>query len=169
MPSAAGLDAPDARRLVTGGRAAYPDAPGGRLFADVVPARACLRDRSGRHRGRSHHAPEVPPLVEALGRRDFRTAADGAACTGVGQPPRQASETVSARDPAAPRGWRLGDSWGAGVRGALAVGRRATLVRSERPAAALPCQTLREAEGSWGAGNNRLEPTPYTAWPMPGR
>lgn len=169
VPSAAGLGAPDARRLVTGGRAASTDAQGWRLFDDVVPARACLRDRGGRHRGLSHHAPELPRLVGAMGRSAFRTAVDCSARTGVGKPHRQAFETVSARDPAAPRGGRRGDSGGADVRGALAVGRRATLVRSERPAAALPCQTLREAEGSWGAGNNRLEPTPYTAWPMPGR
>jgi putative hydrolase of the HAD superfamily len=60
VPSAAGLDAPDARRLVTGVRAAYTDAQGWQLFDDGLPARACLRDRGGRHSVLSHHAPELP-------------------------------------------------------------------------------------------------------------
>lgn len=38
----------------------------------------------------------------------------------------------------------IGDSWRADVQGALAVGMRAILVRSEHPEAALHCKTLTE-------------------------
>jgi FMN phosphatase YigB (HAD superfamily) len=41
----------------------------------------------------------------------------------------------------------IGDSWRADVQGALAIGMRAILVRSEHPEAALQCKTLEEVVG----------------------
>jgi putative hydrolase of the HAD superfamily len=86
-----------------------------------------------------------------MGLSDFITAVDCSACTGVEKPHRQAFETVFARYPEAQRGWMLGDSWRADVQGALAVGMRAILVRSEHAEAALQCQTLKEVVGVVGS------------------
>jgi hypothetical protein len=51
---------------------------------------------------------------------------------------------VFAQYPSAKGGWMIGDSWRADVQGALAVGMRAILVRSEHPEAPLRCATLDE-------------------------
>jgi putative hydrolase of the HAD superfamily len=127
-----------------GGRAAYTDVQGWQRGNDVLLALARLRDRSWSHIVLSNHAPEFPQRVEARGLSDFIAAIYCAACTGVEKPHRKACEKVFARDPGAQRGWMIGDSWHVDVQGALAVGLRAMLVRSEPPEAVLPCQTLEE-------------------------
>lgn len=147
VESAAGLDASEARRLVSGVRAAYTDAKGWQLFDDVLPVLACLRARGWRHLVLSNHVPELPQLVEALGLSDFITAVYCSACTGVEKPHRKAFELVFAQYPAAQSGWMIGDSWRADVQAALAVGMRAILVRSEHPEAVLQCKTLNEVVG----------------------
>jgi putative hydrolase of the HAD superfamily len=147
VQSAAGVEAPEARRLVSGVRAAYTDAKGWQVFDDVLPALARLRDRGWSHIVLSNHVPELPQLVEALGLSEFITAVYCSACTGVEKPHRKAFETVFARYPEAQSGWMIGDSWRADVQGALAVGMRAILVRSEHPEAALQCKTLKEVVG----------------------
>jgi putative hydrolase of the HAD superfamily len=144
VQSVAGVEAPEARRLVSGVRAAYTDAKGWQVFDDVLPALARLRDRDWSHIVLSNHVPELPQLVEALGLNEFITAVYCSACTGVEKPHRKAFETVFARYPETLSGWMIGDSWHADVRGALAVGMRAILVRSEHPEAALQCKTLEE-------------------------
>jgi putative hydrolase of the HAD superfamily len=147
VQSAAGLEAPEALRVVSGVRAAYTDAKGWQVFDDVLPALARLRDRGWRHIVLSNHVPELPQLVEALGLSEFITAVYCSACTGVEKPHRKAFETVFARYPGTQSGWMIGDSWLADVQGALAVGMRAILVRSEQPEAALQCKTLKEVVG----------------------
>jgi putative hydrolase of the HAD superfamily len=147
VQSAAGLDAPEARRLVKGVRAAYTDAKSWQVFDDVLPALARLRDRGWSHIVLSNHVPELPQLVEALGLSDFIAAVYCSACTGVEKPHRKAFETVFALYPGAQSGWMIGDSWRADVQGALAVGMRAILVRSEHPEATLQCKTLEEVVG----------------------
>jgi putative hydrolase of the HAD superfamily len=74
VQSATGVEAPEARRLVTEVRAAYTDAKSWQGFDDVWPALARLRDRGWRHIVLSNHVPELPQLVEALGLRGFITA-----------------------------------------------------------------------------------------------
>ncbi len=147
VQSAAGVEAPEARRLVTGVRTVYTDAKGWQMFADVLPALARLCDHGWSHIVLSNHVPELPQLVEDLGLSDFITAVYCSACTGVEKPHRKAFETVFAQHPGAQNGWMIGDSWRADVQGALAVGMRAILVRSEHPKAALQCKTLAEVVG----------------------
>lgn len=147
VQSAAGLDAPEARRLVRGVRSVYTDAQGWQRFDDVLPALARLRDRGWSHIVLSNHVPELPPLVEALGFSDFIMAVYCSACAGVEKPHRKACETVFAWYPGAQSGWMIGDSWRADVQGALAVGMRAILVRSEHPEAALQCKALKAVVG----------------------
>jgi FMN phosphatase YigB (HAD superfamily) len=62
----------------------------------------------------------------------------------VEKPHRGAFEAVFSRFPRAKSGWMIGDSWRADVQGALAVGMRAILERSEHPEACLRCATLDE-------------------------
>lgn len=147
MQSAASVEAPEVRRLVNGVRAAYTDAKSWQVFDDVLPALARLRDRGWSHIVLSNHVPELPQLVEALGLSDFIAAVYCSACTGVEKPHRKAFETVFALYPGAQSGWMIGDSWRADVQGALAVGMRAILVRSEHPEATLQCKTLEEVVG----------------------
>jgi putative hydrolase of the HAD superfamily len=147
VQAATGVEAPEARRLVQGVRAAYTDAKGWQVFDDVLPTLARLRDRGWRHIVLSNHVPELPQLIEALGLSGFITAVYCSACTGVEKPHRKAFETVFARYPGAQSGWMIGDSRRADVQGALAIGMRAILVRSEHPEAALQCKTLKEVVG----------------------
>jgi putative hydrolase of the HAD superfamily len=141
---AAGLDESEARRLVTGVRAAYTDAKYWQVFDDVLPALARLRDSGWSHIVLSNHVPELPRLVEAMGLNDLVTAIYSSACTGVEKPHRRAFEIVFAQYPAAKAGWMIGDSWRADVKGALAVGMRAILVRSRHPDAIVQCEKLDE-------------------------
>jgi len=145
--AATGLDGDEARRLVNGVRAAYTDATGWRLFDDAVPVLTALHDRGWRHIVLSNHMPELPQLVAALGLGDLIMAVYSSGCTGVEKPHPKAFETVFSRHPRARGGWMIGDSWRADVQGALAVGMRAILVRSEHPEAALHCDTLKELVG----------------------
>ena len=142
--AATGLETGEARRLVSGVRAAYTDVTGWQLFDDVVPALTTLRGRGWSHIVLSNHVPELPQLVDALGLSNFITGVYSSGCTGIEKPHRKAFETVFARHPGAHRGWMIGDSWRADVQGALAVGMRAILVRSEHPEAGLHCKTLKE-------------------------
>lgn len=137
VQAATGLDLGEARRLVNGVRAAYTDATGRQLFDDALPVLTTLHNRGWRHIVLSNHMPELPQLVGALGLGDFITAVYSSGCTGVEKPHRKAFETVFAQHPEARRGWTIGDSWRADVQGALAVGMRAILVRSEHPEATL--------------------------------
>jgi putative hydrolase of the HAD superfamily len=139
---AAGLDAHESRRLVDSVRAAYTDARTWSLFEDALPALTRLRDRGWSHLILSNHVPELPGLVESLGLGPVITAIYSSGCTGVEKPHRKAFEAVFARYPGAKSGWMIGDSWRADVRGALAVGMRAILVRSEHPEARLRCARL---------------------------
>jgi len=150
VQAATGLDMGEARRLVNGVRPAYTDATGWQLFDDALPVLETLHNRGWRHIVLSNHMPELPQLVGALGLGDFITAVYSSGCTGVEKPHRKAFETVFAQHPGARRGWMIGDSWRADVQGALAVGMRAILVRSEHPEAALHCKTLQEVVGVVG-------------------
>jgi len=147
VQSAAGVRASEARRLVSAVRAAYMDAKGWQVFDDVLPALARLRNHGWRHIVLSNHVPELPELVETLGLGALIAAVYCSACTGVEKPHRKAFETVFARYPEAQSGWMIGDSWRADVQGALAVGRRAILVRFEHPEATLQCKTLKAVVG----------------------
>ena len=147
VQAAGGLDAGEARRLVSRVRAAYTDATGWQLFDDALPVLTTLYYRGWRHIVLSNHIPELPQLVDSLGLGDLIMTVYSSGCTGVEKPHRKAFETVFARYPAARHGWMIGDSWRADVQGALAVGMRAILVRSEHPEATLCCKTLKEVVG----------------------
>jgi putative hydrolase of the HAD superfamily len=139
-----GLDTSEARRLVDGVRMAYTDATGWQIFDDALPVLTTLHNRGWSHLVLSNHMPELPQLVDALGLSDVIMAVYSSGCTGAEKPHRKAFEAVFAGHPGARRGWMIGDSWRADVQGALAVGLRAILVRSEHPEATLHCKTLRE-------------------------
>jgi putative hydrolase of the HAD superfamily len=141
---ASGVAASEARRLVAGVRSAYTDANGWQVFDDVRPALERLRDRGWTHIVLSNHVPELSSLIETLGLNDVISAVHCSACTGVEKPNPRAFETVFADYPGARAGWMVGDSWAADVRGAVAVGMRAILVRSKHAGAAIQCDTLHD-------------------------
>jgi putative hydrolase of the HAD superfamily len=142
LRAGAGLDDREGRRLARNVRECYADPKHWRVFDDVSSALTRLGDRGWRHILLSNHIPELSRLVEALGLSELFVALYTSGQTGAEEPHRQAFEAVFATYPDARKGWMIGDSWRADVQGALAVGMRAILVRSQHPDATVWCETV---------------------------
>jgi putative hydrolase of the HAD superfamily len=85
----------EARRLVTGVRAAFLDAKAWHMFDDVRPTLERLRDRGWQHIVLSNHVPELASLICDLGLGDLITAVHGSGCTGAEKPIRGPSRRCS--------------------------------------------------------------------------
>jgi len=144
LQSGAGLRDAEARRLAGRVRARYLDPKSWQVFEDVLPTLRELSDRRWKHIVLSNHVPELPRLAEALGLKNLLIDVYCSGRTGAEKPHPKAFEAVFTDHPEARAGWMIGDSWGADVQGALAVGMRSILVREKHPGATVQCDSLHD-------------------------
>jgi putative hydrolase of the HAD superfamily len=112
-------------------RAHYTDLASWQLFPDTLPTLAALSDFGWRHVLLSNHVPELPEIVTGLGLGRHLSAIVNSAATGYEKPHPEAFRLALERAGRPTSAWMIGDNPVADVEGAVSVGLRAILVRTQ--------------------------------------
>lgn len=138
---AQGIDGPDAASLARDVRRIYTG-EGWRCYEEAIPVLERSADAGWTHLVLSNHVPELPAIVDDLGLSTHIDAVHTSAAIGYEKPHPRAFDPVLERIGRSGPAWMIGDSYGADVAGAAAVGLPAILVRTTHGDAENRCADL---------------------------